>query len=562
MKKPVVRARRVRITLYELDEDLNKKGKNPKPLCELASFQAIFALNSIPMAGVVPLLGDNIQTKTKQVSLEKIYNLSIKNSPVGVYINFLHRYSSKSNRQDRQYWPKKTEICIFKGYLETPMFTVSAYEAGMSLTIQHWLSSLAGVSLLTTASNVNNPDNISVASYGLGIRQSPSIWGNFSLSKSLNIDKIWESGIKEIFTQVMDWIDNKSENKLNPFVELKRKRIRLILNKIESSGTEIRKDLLHGVLKLRTLMAKHLLKESFQSFINMCGWTKLIQVYSPTYLFSVVPQVSKAKIIPSPCIVDKNKAIDLEGHDIFQLSTRPYISNDVSRVVCTADVGSTQANTPIGEPRYVNFGMYPPKGKEKEGLVTVITLPEWIVRINDAVIDQNFPSVYEKPNEAVDKVKKNQKKTKEITEVQNKVGQIFAKYAYLVQAYNGTMATVSLPFRMDICPGAMVKVHSKGNRGTVELYGTVAVVQVNLTSGATPGNTVIQITNIRTSKDIDDDINNPQEGTGYYTEQWSGQGEVLYENEDDNKKDKDTNKDTEEKEEEKTFRIINKWVIH
>lgn len=525
-----VRERQIRLTLYELDEEtLEKKGK--KPICELFQFQTVFALNSIPDAVIVPLLGENIQTKkkSKEVPLAKLHQLVEKTAPVGVYVSFITRYNSKSNRTDMQYWPKG-ETCIFKGYIRAYNAGVSAYKAFVSFTITHWLTALANISLLTTASSVNNPDHIALRTYGIAAvgEGASKVWGQFKLAEGLKLSKVWETGIKQLFLQVLQWGDTREEkDRLNPFVKKERKRIRLVLDKIESDSMDLHANTESGLSQLNTLIAGCLKMDNYPSFINTCAWRKLIQVYAPMFLFAVVPRVDKASIIPVPCVVDKDRAIELTGKDVFQMQMAPFMPRQVSRVICTADIGPAKVNTSVGEPYYVSYGVYPPLGEVKEGMVNVIALPGWLCQvIPTKSVGNSFPSVYEKPK--VDNVKKNQEKVKKANDVQKTVGQCYAKYAYLVQSYNNTVATISTPFRMDICPGAMVKVHIDGSKHDITMYGTVASVQINLQAGTTPANTTIQLTNIRSEEAINDKIDNPKDGAGYYKQQWSGKGEALY----------------------------------
>ena len=530
MTNAVMRERTIRLSLYELnEEDLQIKSK--KPLCELASFQTEFALNSIPIAVVTPLLGENIKTNEKQVAFSKIYQLAMSSAPVGVYVSFIHRTKSSSNGGiDRQYWPK-SEVCIFKGYLGAPTFNISAFEASATFYIHHWLVALEDISLLTTASSISNPDNVSIASYGFTSGNVPAVWKNVTLVEGVDISNIWETGIKEVFKKVLDWGENNgNKDKLNPFVQRERERMKLVLDKIESLSSEINPDLQNGLLTLKSLIGCRLLKENLPSYINTSAWTKLIQDFAPTFLFSVVPLVDSAKIIPAPCTVDKDKAIELSGNDVFQVAAQPYIAKQISRVVCTADIGSSKANTPVGKPFYVAYGVYPPKvkGVSRNGLLTIVALPEWLSNIIMTPCAKVFPTVYEEVTSHVRTVTKYKAEVAEAAKVQKLVGQAFATHAYLVQAFNATTATVSIPFRMDICPGAMVKVYAKGTKANIELYGTVYSVQVNLVVGSTPATTVLKLTNIRSSHNINDLIENPKDGSGYYKEQWSGEGEVIY----------------------------------
>ena len=132
-------------TEHDKDQDEKRKGKVLKPLCELVSFSATFSLNEIPSATIVPATGTEIMYGGDRLLYEKLQELAVNSKPVGVYLTVIHSTKSFSNKKDKQYWPDET-CCVFKGYMQPPVFEITAYNAGRSITLWHWLSSLANIS--------------------------------------------------------------------------------------------------------------------------------------------------------------------------------------------------------------------------------------------------------------------------------------------------------------------------------------------------------------------------------------------------------------------------------
>lgn len=533
-KTQIIRERRFKIELYELDEKLElkngKKLEDNKAICELETFSVNFALNDIPTATATPLLGKEIQANGSQIKFQTLYNLAIDSKPVGVYFTVIHSFRSDNNPKDNQYWPEGA-CCVFKGYLCPPTWDISAYNAKVEFSIWHWLSAMANISLLTSASHTSNPSEVAIAGYGHLSGNTESLWQPFILTEGVKLSKVWDEGIKEIYKQVLDWGDQHDRSdKINNLVKVQRERIRTILEKIESDKTELSKNIDGPSLTLRNLVALDLCLDSPETFINICGWNKLIQHYAPAYLFAISPGVDKTRIIPAPCTIDPKEAIEIIGDEIFKIKATPYMAKRVSRVVCTAAIQESYASTPMGKPYYRNLGVYPPKGKFKEGLVVVAAFPPWLTRRGISVLPvaESLISFFEDPNEVLPTVDHAAGAAGNIQDAQNTIGDVFAKYCYLVQAFNGTNMQVVTPGRMDICPGAMVKIQANFMTGGVLLYGTVASVTVSLSSGTTPPTSVFMLTNIRPQESVDDPVDNPQDGAGWYDKQWSGKGVTLY----------------------------------
>lgn len=548
IEDPEIRERRYKIELFELDDNWELKDqnavqqnsrekpnvnkpkkdkveKNPKALCELVSFSANFALNTIPSATIIPAVGTEIMYGGEKLVYKKLQELAVDSKPVGVYLTVINSSRSSNNKQDKQYWPEKP-CCIFKGFVQPPIMEVTAYGSGRQITLLHWLSSLANISLLTTACYIGNPIETSMQSYHFDPARIGNVW-NPLLTKTVSITNIWNQGIKQVYTDLLDW-GERYKDKYNNLVSEQRKRIRKAIGKI-TQESELDKVLKNGVSDLDRLVASYIKFNSMSDFVQTDGWSKLISDYCPAFLLALVPQVDKATLIPAPCTINKDKTTEITLDEVFSIQAAPFLAKKIGRMTCVAAESPLNNNTPVGTPHYVGLGTYPPKAVKKEGLNYTIGFPSWITLPTLSRIPQSTDILgfFDEPKASLDAIKDKDKVAKEVNKLQHTVGQRYAQVAYLTQAFNSSFVRVAMPVNMTICPGAMIKLNLN-KEGDVSYYGTVANVEINFTSGNTALTTVLTLVNIRNDVSIDDQIDNPQKNVGFYKEQWSGKGVTLY----------------------------------
>lgn len=519
-----------RINQPQAEQEPEAEAKVLPPLCELVSFSARFALNDIPAATVVPATGTEILTDAEELTYEKLQELAVKNKPVGVYLTVLNSTRTFSDERDNQYWPEK--CCIFKGYIQPPMLEVTAYNAGRTITIWHWLSSLANVSLLTTACYVGNPIETTLQGYGLPSALPRGTWAEVLLEGTVALDNVWKKGIKPLYLQLLDWGEDRSD-KYNDFVKDQRERMRTAIDKIEQFG-EVN-DQLNASSHLNALIARDLRTDSMADFVQTDGWSKLISDYFPSYLLAISPQVDKATIIPVPCTVEPWIAKPIEMSEIFSVQATPFIAKKLGHITCVAATSPNNNNKPVGVPHYVGLGTYPPEKIERGGINVTIGYPDWLTQ-------EGVGSIPDTPDQidflissrkAAEQAKTKDEEVEALNKAQGTVGYQYAQVAYLTQAFNGTFVRVSMPVNMNFSPGAMVKVY-KDRSGETAYYGTVASVEINMTSGNTVMTTVLTLSNIRDQISINDEVDNPVfDNVGFYKEQWSGKNEPLYAKVDD-----------------------------
>ena len=508
-------------------EDEKKRGKVLKPLCELVSFSATFSLNEIPSATIVPAFGTDMMYDAGILTYSRLQQLAVDSAPVGVYLTVIHSTKSFSNKKDKQYWPDET-CCIFKGYVQPPVFEITAYNSGRSITLWHWLSSLANISLLTTACSIGNPIETSMQSYYFDAARVGNVW-HPTLRKTVEVSTVWEDGIKVLYLDLLDWGESSDfKDKYNPFVDVQRKRLRTVINKIDQD-VEVNEKLENNSDMLNNIICSDIKRDCMSDFVQTDGWSKLISDYFPSYLLAISPQVDKATIIPVPCTINKDEATEITLSEEFTIQAVPFIAKKISRMTCVAIESQNNNGNPVGTAHYVGLGTYPPKGVLKEGINVTIGFPNWITAEGVSAIPQSSDVLdfFDAPEDALAAAKDKDVAAKKLNEVQTTVGQQYAQMAYLTQAFNSTFVRVAMPVNMTVCPGAMIKLNLD-EKGELAFYGTVASVNVNFTAGNTALTTVLTLSNIRDSVSIDDPIDNPQKNVGFYKKQWSGKEVMLY----------------------------------
>ena len=225
--------------------------------------------------------------------------------------------------------------------------------------------------------------------------------------------------------------------------------------------------------------------------------------------------------------------IEIKDDDIFQLTASVLSPVQLSQLIC---VGSASTNTMEGmrggsESKAIAY--YPPGDKKGEGFTQTLAYPAWIAR-NDPLKIQNLPDInllYAKQGKigkVQEKVNKVQTEEEALRATSDKIAGEFTRATYLIQAYNRTSAHITLPFRMDIPLGASVYCELHEDKKTrMKLYGITTGITASLRIGSAPV-TQLTLSGIRPGKLVDDEIENPPDIVGFYSERWKGKGVNLY----------------------------------
>lgn len=564
-----IRERRFKIMLYSSNEKFD--DKEDKYLCELQSCQLTFQLTAIPKAVIRPNFGTVINKEKASVSFDRILELASDHSPVKVKLVVTHSFSSESDEADSEEWPfeitgKKDRfgqyntkpITIFEGYLAPPSAEVVATRATMSLTIMHWLSSLAGMSMLTTACHTSTPMALSLQLYGglWALPQDKGIWCRISPSIQLynTPDGLWQNGIKQIFTAVLNAPNRKTAEGVpfkngvyNEFSKTMRDRIALAINRIKGTalclrrfkGTDVNND-------LSLLIGPFLNSEVYSTYVKQSGWDRLLY-FGSCFLFSVSPRVKDAKLIPLPGIIDPNNAIELHNEDIIQISSAPLSTVQLRQLICVPSATENVSASDRGKQQYIPIAKYPTDTEAlfRDGFIKAISYPSWITRNLPRFVPkaEAVPTAFVNVDDYKKALKNSAKRSEVVDKARKKIveslGRAYTGASFIAQALNTTWANIVTQARMDICPGAHVKafIQPTDQNINLELYGIVTGVTVNLVAGTSPSTTQLVLSMLRDKESIYDAVLNPYidekdpdspNKLGFYTDLWSGKGVNLY----------------------------------
>ena len=601
-----IRERRFILELWQMTSDF-KELAGPMPLCQLAYFNASFYLNSIPQAVVAPLLGtpinenDNVNGVANTITFDMALFIAKNRLPVAVVLKVSHSFSSDLDNkvEDVQYWPKSVETSvldydgyglykakqtiIFKGYILPPTINIVSNNAQIRLTLIHWLADIADISLLTTFCTTSVPTEFALQTYSTPTAEpTDNTWAIIQGDENSFKEpgSLWSEGIYNIFYGALSYyVGSKFFN--NYTTERRVAILRALDSIVADSTLNFIENFTDNTNTFNCLVGMALKSENHQNFVNVTAWDKLIKQYAPAFLFSVVPTVNKAILIPTPSIeyldnsdikekekenklknektvingrevltrdvipefwefseesadtqnTEDEKIIIIKNNDILSVSSLPLSNLILNRLVCVPSEPTDVSRTPAGPPTYISLSTYPPEEfcSNRSGFVSTITYPSWIGLPVENKIDQ--PSKQHRPEDNPDDLIKDAntrlKELEGIKKIKQNIAEQFTRFAYLTQVYNSTWANITLPCRMDICPGAMVKCIIDNNI-KYSFYGTVTGVMINILPGENTSNTQLSLTNIRVEELAKDDIENPQDSVGFYTKQWTGKGVTLY----------------------------------
>ena len=563
----IIKERRFKLSLYTSNEDFTKENDF---ICELQSCQLTFQLSSIPKAVIRPIFGTVInKEKATVTSFDNLFSLAKERTPVKIILHVTQNFSSEvDGTDDASEWDVKLSstpdefgqyttdpITIFEGYLTPPTTEIFSTKVNLTLVVQHWLSSLANISMLTTACHTSTPAELALQCYNIQAMSAPSDkaqWLKLShdtINLNANPDGLWKDGIKPLFEAVLNAPGFATYNK---FTNDQKKRIQIALGKIDGTPLHLRtnvssdnKDANEADIKLLgVLISTYLNAEGAQPYFKQSAWDRLMY-FSTCFLFSLVPRVSDAKLIPLPCLIDPDEVTYLNEDDIFQINSSPLASVPLSRLICVSATATNKTGGGIGAASHVVNASYPTKeeGYFQEGYIKAISYPEWLIRGFPQMLPEKElnPMVYSFDEELQSAVEKAEKKkelfAKAHKNIMNTIGRGFVKASYIIQALNTTWATIVTPARMDICPGSMIDCfipdnYKNDSNIALDLYGIVTGVVVSIISGTTASTTQITMSQIRPGTAVYDPIINPYREnpctTGFYSAPWLAKGVKLY----------------------------------
>lgn len=257
-------------------------------------------------------------------------------------------------------------------------------------------------------------------------------------------------------------------------------------------------------------------QDMVSSFAQQSIWGKLVGTYAPAFLFSVVPMVTGAAVVPYIPVLNKYycKEITVNHQSAKQLQNviqRPIRAMAISAALKANSgvVSSADRNlTGIG-------GCYAPPDPDPNGEVRVLRAPPWFDNVavtayspkKSTGIGKKKPSNSAVTPRAYDPDLRGSRNDSTQAQLLASTSQLFGEYAHAMYAYEvlrGRTGNIFTNLRWDIAPGSIVKITSLGEPFIVNdklaqtIIGAVTIVSHTLNAESRQAGTSFQIEHYRT----------------------------------------------------------------
>jgi hypothetical protein len=502
---------------------------NPLPhetMCfELLSVNTEFELNSIPQASVTLAIGRRADDVQKVAAIHrKVDDLKLQ-LPARIWCHAEDSAGSEPGPSLDQLWPEG-KFKIFEGYVTGSAFRRNDSGAELTLGLTHWLTDMNFSSALSKQSHPVNPSQFSfpasfvidttleggavlpsggvvVVGSAMAIDYVPittiidDFWGGSDAIANPNGLKAWLTHLTKLdritATQILgqaagggdlapekNWEACRALRRFEPdavgpdFDESGQGYVLGVPLRIETDSD------LHAAIALS--IGYELGLETFESYANVTLWDKLAGQFHTNYLFSVVPLVDKALVVP---FVPGLSSGDTDTLVHRTISTSQYEMVD-SQTVMTRPLravgiligknfqagGSTSSDE---APDYQTIGGYFDKmtvsddGRYKEGLVMLIQGPRWLSNaLNPFLSTPHTTGVAATVRATALNPGEGDGHTEPLPkEVFAKLEPVWDAYAhtlYLHEVLKNRQMIISGPLRFDIAPGSQIKVEAVEDR--------------------------------------------------------------------------------------------------
>jgi len=515
---------------------------------DLISVQCAFEMNKIPVAQAVLPVGREVRTLNETSAHEITANAALQ-APVQIWGEFSN-VGGVDN--DRAVVPEG-KYKLFDGF-----FTGAGYKRsrdGLHLTIEciHWLSGLSFSSSLSESSHPHNPANFSfnagipnncdAAGFGgnlnyTGKTLAQSIITSVSVSQDL-----WGQGIKPWFLSLancdrLNVRDLGNNDGINNEAKAALERI---------DGDKLPMDLADADVELvaqtiATDIAVNVTEPGSntnhtRAMANVTLWDKLVGDLAPTYMFSLVPQVDKAKVIP---FIPGLREIYNPRKEAFTILSRDQVFIDYSarlpRLLRAMGIfgghgwqagASFQQNTNILSETI--GGMYVAR---EDGLVQFKQAPRWLAECTQqSTYVMQAAGLKGPKGSAMHPGAGQPADAKQPQQVQQNMRPLLDKMAHALYANEMIKlraGQVAGPLRFDICPGSNISVEGtkgafiQGDEPVGEgRIGTVVKVVISADAERSIASTEYKLMHMRTEKENEEDDTSIEQHP-LYARKWTG----------------------------------------
>lgn len=517
----------------EVALELEGRGVFPAIMCGLD-----ISLNAIPTATCSVAVGRRVSDGQPSSANSGIWSIR-RGDKVRLLFRGQGEYSNGVN------WPDKTEV-IFEGRVEGVGQRSGNGQLELVIFMRHWLAYLDAASAVSSTMHPGSPLDLVFAAVlptaATTTSGQPNSMGSTAAGAHMVNDwstvgaNFWGDGLKALFwhlasnttqsiisTNLLGCVPGLANPISNPNI-LDALR-RLAGESTIQPDCSLKLPAYAPPLNLRganalpesvvRAMGNAVGLEMSHSFSQQTIWSKLLN-YASQFMFAVIPQVSRALVVPfvpasQPLYC---KTLEVNSHDARQImlqQARPL------RAVAIYNTAGSTTGLNSGHSSAVIGGCYAPPVDNPLGLVWIIPPPSWLSgmgcgawspakttalktgKLNSSVTPQDIDKeVQDAPPEEV------------VHSIEN-VMNGYAHAVFATESLRGRVGQVSDKLRFDIAPGSMVRIQSSGDPFLVgsdlveALIGCVIGVSIGINAEQSAAGVNFQIEFIRTEKENSDE---------------------------------------------------------
>lgn len=467
---------------------------------DVVQYTATWSLNSIPMASILVAVGRNVENG----SLATIHHIA-KTLKVQLKAE-IYLLAEVTDTEKATAGVSDIEIKLFDGKVVGTGWQRTDNGAHFSISLLHWLGDLNNASSMSASLHPGSAGDLAYpavfAASGAGNKlpeTSPLAAWVPDISKSIvnpaSFSNIWDNIFLKWLTSLAttDPYDRSQRNanlKGNPDTIAALERM-----KTNADGQPLELDL-HGgdAPTFSVSISNALMDETGNSWINTTMWGKIIGEWAPAYLFSVVPRVDDALVVPftgglqgEPWAVIGDE--DYNFADINAQLLQVLRSVGIVYPIATSTGYDMNLNTPQVT-RSGLMGVFAPDDLES-GMILYKDAPKWLSfpklphtmsASAEGIFDTAIGTAMDEvdaaggsaPGSGIDN---------SIASLSD-ISSAYAHQLYILESLKGRTGEVAGKLRFDIAPGSNVKVIAGGSKnvpGAKELVEDIyaTVVQVS-----------------------------------------------------------------------------------
>ena len=526
---------RIQLTL-----ELEGKGRYP-----VVQFGSDWALNSIPSASCLLAVGRKMSDGTTVSEAHQGIWTANRNDRARVY------FQADGDYDEFNTWPAK-ELLIFEGNVEGLGLQMMLGKLFLSVRLIHWLGHLDNASALNSSSHPGNPIQLSFStlvnqSIITGVSKprgmaSLAVAAHFATNWGVVGKNLWGDGFKAMFCKLLSEKTVSFSTALAACVSNIRDPVQQpemfdALTRIagvseETPDCNLTLPAYAPPLRLNDggglpatvvqALGNAVGQEMVESFASQTMWGKLLN-YGSEFMFSVVPQVSRALVVPFLPLTRGIycKTLEANDTDVKQLSSR--LTKRLRAVAVYSPLSSmTGIESVLGSPETFGIGgcFAPATGADPKGLIWTVPAPRWLAnlrvdglsptassslkarKLGSATTPGAYdPTLRGRPDSDKDTVFKT-------------TAQLFSAYArtvYVNDVLRGRSGQIGGKLRFDIAPGSMVQIKSSGEPFVIAdelhdtLVGAVTAVSIGINAENSAAGTSFRVEYFRTEKENTED---------------------------------------------------------